>query len=145
MEIYMTYLDRHREWRKLMYDVISSGHDHTKTKWLYTDLGRLLHTTWWVKSKAKQGRSNNLVHSESFTSIAKVVYWWILVKGRFTKWRRHRSSVRQKKRSKSLQDGEGRAKARAFIELVAYMENSIQDGIFFFKLSDLRRLYIDRL
>eukprot|EP00745_Piridium_sociabile_P022190 TRINITY_DN34414_c0_g2_i4.p1 TRINITY_DN34414_c0_g2~~TRINITY_DN34414_c0_g2_i4.p1 ORF type:complete len:320 (+),score=54.44 TRINITY_DN34414_c0_g2_i4:164-1123(+) len=58
---------------------------------------------------------------------------------------RHRSYLRQKQRTEDLGTEEGRAKARAFIELVTYMESSIQDGVFFFKLSELRSLYTDRL
>jgi len=45
---------------------------------------------------------------------------------------------KQKQRKEDLGSEEGRAKARAFIELATYMESSIQDVIFFFSLSELR-------
>lgn len=35
--------------------------------------------------------------------------------------------------------------ARAFVELTAYIESSVEEGTFFFKLSELRSLYESRL
>ena len=59
---------------------------------------------------------------------------------------RHRSHIRQKRRSDNVHLGEEeRAKARAFLELCTYIELSVRDGIFFFKLTELRGLYTDRL
>ena len=37
------------------------------------------------------------------------------------------------------------SEARAFIELISYIEGSVEDGIFTFKFADLRKLYEKRL
>ena len=37
------------------------------------------------------------------------------------------------------------AKARVFVELVAYMENSVEDGTFLFKLTEIHDMYEKRL
>lgn len=59
---------------------------------------------------------------------------------------RHRSYLRRKRRTDDIQNSEeGRAKARAFLELCTYMEISVRDGQFFFKLIELRSLYTERL
>ena len=57
---------------------------------------------------------------------------------------RHRSFLRQSERFSN--DGEeGKIEARAFVELVTYVENSIENGIFCFKLSVLCQIYESRL
>ena len=59
---------------------------------------------------------------------------------------RHRSYLRQKRKIHDIQNREeGRVKARAFLELCTYMEISVRDGQFFFKLNELRSLYTERL
>ena len=59
---------------------------------------------------------------------------------------RHRSYLRRKRRTDDIQNSEeGRVKARAFLELCTYMEISVRDGQFFFKLIELRSLYTERL
>ena len=49
---------------------------------------------------------------------------------------RHRSFFRQSK-SFSNDGEEGRIEARAFVELITHVENSIENGTFYFKLSML--------
>ena len=57
---------------------------------------------------------------------------------------RHRSLLRQNLGSdSSLQEIE--IEARALIELISHVENSLEDGIFCFKFSALRELYQNRL
>jgi len=56
---------------------------------------------------------------------------------------RHRSFLRQK--SSSSNGEEGKIEARAFVELITYVENSIESGTFCFKFSLLRQIYANRL
>ena len=59
---------------------------------------------------------------------------------------RHRSKkTRQFQESSESQNEEQKNEARAFIELTSSIENSVEDGIFNFKLVDLRKLYEKRL
>ena len=58
---------------------------------------------------------------------------------------RHRSLVRESNYTSSDLHEEEQMKARAFVELLAYIENSVEDGSFFFKLYELRHLYENRL
>ena len=59
---------------------------------------------------------------------------------------RHRSKkTRQFQESSESQNEEQKNETRAFIELTSSIENSVEDGIFNFKLVDLRKLYEKRL
>ena len=57
---------------------------------------------------------------------------------------RHRSFLRQSQGSNS--DGnEGKIGARAFVELITFIENCVENGTFCFKFSELRQIYESRL
>ena len=56
---------------------------------------------------------------------------------------RHRSFLRQSESSNI--DGEGKIEARAFVELITHVENSIENGTFCFKFSVLCQIYENRL
>lgn len=56
---------------------------------------------------------------------------------------KYRSFLREHNRSEN--DDSERNRARVFAELVAYIENSLEDGIYFYKLSDLHNRYEQRL
>lgn len=58
---------------------------------------------------------------------------------------RHRSKTRQFNESCESKNEEYKTEARAFIELTSSIENSVEDGIFHFRLVDLRKLYEKRL
>jgi len=58
---------------------------------------------------------------------------------------RHRSYLRGIQNASSKSHEERKMEARAFVELLTYIENSVEDGEFFFKLSELRFLYESRL
>ena len=58
---------------------------------------------------------------------------------------RHRSYLREIQNASSKSQEERKMEARAFVELLTYIENSVEDGEFFFKLSQLRFLYESRL
>ena len=57
---------------------------------------------------------------------------------------RHRSFLRQSETS-SIDREEGKIEARAFVELITHVENSIENGTFCFKFSVLRQIYESRL
>lgn len=56
---------------------------------------------------------------------------------------KYRSFLREHNSSEN--DERERNKARAFAELVAYIETSLEDGIYLYKLSELHYLYVQRL
>ncbi len=58
---------------------------------------------------------------------------------------RHRSFIRKQQDSHSTRTEEMRTQARAFAELIAYVENAVDSGTFCFKFSLLRQLYESRL
>ena len=59
---------------------------------------------------------------------------------------RHRSKkTRQFQESSESQNEEEKNEARAFIELTSSIKDSVEEGIFNFKLVDLRKLYEKRL
>ena len=58
---------------------------------------------------------------------------------------RHRSMVRKDGETIEEISEERRIKARAIVELFAYMENCVEDGTFYFKFSALHQLYEDRV
>lgn len=58
---------------------------------------------------------------------------------------RHRSLLRENQVLPECQSEEGQKKARAFTELVTYIESAVEDGTFCFKLADLRHLFEKRL
>ena len=58
---------------------------------------------------------------------------------------RHRSFIRQNQDSHSSRTEEMKTRARAFVELITYVENAVEDGTFCFKFSLLRQLYESRL
>jgi len=58
---------------------------------------------------------------------------------------RHRSYMRESGCDVRQSHEEKLMKARALAELFAYIESSVEEGIFFFKLSELRSLYENRL
>ena len=53
---------------------------------------------------------------------------------------RHRSFIRQNQDSHSSHTEDLKTQARAFVELIAYVENAVEDGTFCFKFSLLRQL-----
>ena len=53
---------------------------------------------------------------------------------------RHRSFLRQSETS-SIDSEEGKIEARASVELITHVENSIENGTFCFKFSVLRQIY----
>ena len=57
---------------------------------------------------------------------------------------RHRSFLRQSETS-NIDREEGKIEARAFVELITHVENSIENGTFCFKFSVLRQIYESRL
>ena len=57
----------------------------------------------------------------------------------------HRSLFRANQESPGWQIEENQKKARAFTELVTYIESAVEDGTFCFKLADLRYLFEKRL
>jgi hypothetical protein len=57
---------------------------------------------------------------------------------------KHRSAIREKNRATKNSDFE-KAKARAFVELIAYIEDKIEDDIFLFKFKELRTIYENRI
>jgi len=58
---------------------------------------------------------------------------------------RHRSFKRRIRNVDESKMEEKKIKARAFIELVNFVENSVEEDVFCFKLSELRHMYADRL
>lgn len=58
---------------------------------------------------------------------------------------RHRSYLRENEENSSTLNEERKMEARAFAELLSYIETSVQEGIFLFKFSELRALYERRL
>ena len=56
---------------------------------------------------------------------------------------RHRSYFRKK--SEEVDTDYEKAKARAFVEVVSYVEAAIEDELYIFKVKGLRRLYQIRL
>ena len=58
---------------------------------------------------------------------------------------RHRSLSRKDPNSTDGQNEVKKKQARAFSELVSYVESAVEDGTFCFKLADLRHLFEDRL
>lgn len=58
---------------------------------------------------------------------------------------RHRSHVRERQSSSRESLEKIKTEARAFVELLAYIDSSIEEGISIFKLSELRILYESRL
>jgi hypothetical protein len=58
---------------------------------------------------------------------------------------RYRSLLRQQNQESSGSTQEKMMKARALVELVTHIENSVEEGTFFFKVSELHRLYENRL
>ncbi len=57
---------------------------------------------------------------------------------------KHRTLLREKQASRSNLQAD-KIEARAFVELVTHVENSLEDGTFCFKLSLLRQMYENRL
>ncbi len=57
---------------------------------------------------------------------------------------RHLSFIRKQQDSHSTSTEEMRTQARAFAELIAYVENAVDSGTFCFKFSLLRQLYESR-
>lgn len=53
----------------------------------------------------------------------------------------HRSLMRQSQAYSDVHREEKKIQARAFVELVIYVENSVEDGTFYFKFSQLRQFY----
>ena len=58
---------------------------------------------------------------------------------------RHRSFIRQNQDSHSSHTEDLKTQARAFVELITYVENAVENGTFCFKFSLLRQLYESRL
>jgi hypothetical protein len=58
---------------------------------------------------------------------------------------RHRSFLRKRKSTDGSPTKEKKIEARAFIELVNFIEASVEEDVFYFKLSELRHMYIERL
>lgn len=58
---------------------------------------------------------------------------------------RHRSLMRQRQDSSDSQKQEKKIQARAFVELITHVENCVEGGQLYFKLSSLRELYENRL
>ena len=58
---------------------------------------------------------------------------------------RHRYLLRANQESSSCYTEENQKKARAFTELVTFIESAVEDGTFYFKLADLRHLFEKRL
>ena len=57
----------------------------------------------------------------------------------------HRSHIRESQNDFNKSHKWKRKEARAFVEILVYIENSVEEGEFFFKLSELRFLYESRL
>ena len=57
----------------------------------------------------------------------------------------HRSLLKKDQNSTDGQNEVKKKQARAFSELVSYVENAVEDGTFCFKLADLRHLFENRL
>ena len=57
----------------------------------------------------------------------------------------HRSLLRTNQESPGNHIEEGQKKARAFTELVTYIESGVEEGTFCFKFADLRHLFEKRL
>ena len=58
---------------------------------------------------------------------------------------RYRSLLRQSQQDPYYRNEEKKKQARVFVELISYIENSVEDGTFCFKFSDLRHLFEKRL
>ena len=58
---------------------------------------------------------------------------------------RHRSYLREIQNASSKYHEERKKEARAFVELLTYIEGSVEEGKFFLKFSELRFLYESRL
>ena len=58
---------------------------------------------------------------------------------------RHCSFIRQNQDSHSSYTEDLKTQARAFVELITYVENAVEDSTFCFKFSLLRQLYESRL
>eukprot|EP00745_Piridium_sociabile_P034544 TRINITY_DN59427_c0_g1_i1.p2 TRINITY_DN59427_c0_g1~~TRINITY_DN59427_c0_g1_i1.p2 ORF type:complete len:251 (+),score=43.78 TRINITY_DN59427_c0_g1_i1:43-753(+) len=58
---------------------------------------------------------------------------------------RHRSYMRKMKRDNDSQSEEHKIEARAFIELMNYIEASVEEEVYYFKFSELRHMYEQRL
>ena len=58
---------------------------------------------------------------------------------------RHRSLMRQRQDCSDNQKEENKFEARAFVELIAHVENGVEGGQLYFKLSSLREIYESRL
>ena len=58
---------------------------------------------------------------------------------------RHRSFIRQNQDSHSSHTEDLKTQARAFVELITYVQNPVEDGTFCFKFSSLHQLYKSRL
>ena len=58
---------------------------------------------------------------------------------------RHRSLMRQRQDCSDNQKEEKKFEARAFVELIAHVENGVEGGQLYFKLSSLREMYESRL
>ena len=59
---------------------------------------------------------------------------------------RHRSHLREIQNASSTEShDERKMEARAFVELLTYIESSVEEGNFLYKFSELRSLYESRL
>ena len=55
---------------------------------------------------------------------------------------KHRSFLRQSQQGSNIDQEDDKIKARAFVELITHVENSIENGTFCFKFSVLRQIRI---
>ncbi|KAG0722380.1 hypothetical protein GWK47_044567 [Chionoecetes opilio] len=58
---------------------------------------------------------------------------------------RHRSLIRNRENLQDARKPDKKARARAFAELVTYIENEVEEGTLLFKFASLRHLYESRL
>ena len=58
---------------------------------------------------------------------------------------RYRSLVRQREQELQGSNQDKQMKARALVEIITYVENCIEDGVFYFKFSVLHQMYENRL